>query len=547
MAAAEQQFAGDEPVREQNPPRPHSWTRILIPSLSDVLLVALIGSLFMVDKGWLSLLGDADTGWHIRTGQHIISSGSVPHTDLFSYTKAGQSWFAWEWLSDVLYAGLFAWAGLKGIVLFAGLAITGSMVLLLRRMLWDGVNGFVAIALTIMATGAASVHFWARPHVVTFAFVGIAMWLLAADRKQKSLRVWLLIPLTAVWVNMHGGWAVLVATLGVAAVGSAAEAWLNSSQDWSMPRRYAVLFAGCSAASLLNPYGIQLHLHVFEYMRSDWIRSVVHEAQSPQFRSERMLHFELLLIVGVATAGFLIKRRQVVEGLWILLFTHMTLESARHIPLFVITAAPYIGAEVTAWWRDWVERTSPSSVATILDGIARDLARGAARTSISVLLIPIVLAASEAPLVKWPRDFPSEVFPTDLVTKHAHLLKTSKVLTTDQWADYLIYRFYPEQKVFFDGRSDFYGPEIGNQYLALKNASWNWRNLVERYRFQYVLAPVEWPLVSVLKSAKWAVVDDNGKAILLRRPVLNATPENAVTALMERTLAAEGTGRDHHE
>ena len=47
------------------------------------------------------------------------------------------------------------------------------------------------------------------------------------------------------------------------------------------------------------------------------------------------------------------------------------------------------------------------------------------------------------------------------------------MLTTDQWADYLIYT-NPQQKVFVDGRSDFYGPEIGNDYIRLMNGQWDW-------------------------------------------------------------------------
>ena len=47
------------------------------------------------------------------------------------------------------------------------------------------------------------------------------------------------------------------------------------------------------------------------------------------------------------------------------------------------------------------------------------------------------------------------------------------VLTTDQWADYLIY-LHPQQKVFVDGRSDFYGPEIGNQFLQVMGGQPGW-------------------------------------------------------------------------
>ena len=62
---------------------------------------------------------------------------------------------------------------------------------------------------------------------------------------------------------------------------------------------------------------------------------------------------------------------------------------------------------------------------------------------------------------------PERSFPTAMVHQNAELLQSDRLLTTDQWADYLIYCFYPRQKVFVDGRSDFYGETLGNQYLHL--------------------------------------------------------------------------------
>src|SRR3954470_11828816 len=95
------------------------WGRLLVPSLSDFLFVALLAWLFMSSgaHGWQSLLADADVGWHIRTGEIILDHHQVPHHDLYSFSKPGAPWYAWEWLTDIIDGLLFRWAGLKGIVL----------------------------------------------------------------------------------------------------------------------------------------------------------------------------------------------------------------------------------------------------------------------------------------------------------------------------------------------------------------------------------------------------------------------------------------------
>ena len=97
----------------------------LLPSLTDFAFLMPIFFLFARMNGLKTLLGDCDTGWHIRTGEWILAHHWVPTHDIFSYSKPDGAWYAWEWLTDVTFGLLFRWAGLKGIVLFAGSLIGG--------------------------------------------------------------------------------------------------------------------------------------------------------------------------------------------------------------------------------------------------------------------------------------------------------------------------------------------------------------------------------------------------------------------------------------
>src|SRR5947208_15118183 len=116
----------------------------------------------------LGLLHDSNTGYHIRTGDFILQHRAVPRGDIFSFSKAGQPWFAWEWLSAVLFALLHAASGMKGLMIFSGTIIALSNLILLRHMLWQRANAFAAIAVLHLAVGASSIHYLARPHIFTF-------------------------------------------------------------------------------------------------------------------------------------------------------------------------------------------------------------------------------------------------------------------------------------------------------------------------------------------------------------------------------------------
>lgn len=494
------------------------WARLLIPSLSDLFFIAILGWVFMSSKsGWQGLLVDGDVGWHIRTGEWVLDHHAVPHFDLYSFSKPGAAWYAWEWLTDVIDASLFRISGLKGIVLLAGVVIATFATTLLRRMVWRGTHLFVAIVIALMAVGSASIHFLARPHIFTMLLLSVSVWMIESDRKSPSNRIWLLVPLTIVWTNLHGGFLSLIAVLGLTGAGMAVEGWLSRGSirgAFDGAKRYAILTAACAAASLVNPYGYGLHVHVGEYLRSDWIRSVIQEFQSPSFRNENMLQFEALMLVGLIIAGLMLKRRRIVEPLWIVFFAHMSLGSVRHVPVFVTVVAPILAAEIAEWWKTWTVDAGKGSLAKIVNSMAADSLAGFRRSSAWPALLVVALILINKP-IPWPTDFPSEIFPVEMAHAHQAEIVNSKLMTTDQWADFLIFT-NPAQKVFVDGRSDFYGPEVGNQYIHLMNGQWDWQQIMTKYGFTIALLPVESALSQLLKlSPEWRIVADDGKRILL--------------------------------
>jgi hypothetical protein len=493
------------------------WGKFLIPSLSDFFLVAMTLWMFSSGTGWNQLLMDGDTGWHIRTGEYILDHHSVPTADLFSFSKASEPWFAWEWLADVIYGWLFRSMGLKGVVLLSGLMISVTATIILRHMLWRKANLFVSLALTLFSASAASIHYHARPHLFSLLFLVITMWVLDRDRDNPTRSVWLLIPLTALWTNLHGGFLLMIAITGLLAGGTALEAFLFERRQWTSTIRYSVLLAGCTLATVLNPFGIGLHKHVIEYLRSNWIKDMVEEFHSPDFHSESMLYFEILLFLGFAVAITFLRRRRIVEALWIGYFAHTALTSVRHVTIFVLLAGPLVAIETTKWWLEWSKDQPRKSLAGILNQLAEEMGVGFRWVSVwpAVLAVGLILIGHP---IKWPTDFSNERFPIKIVSAHQDQIASSRVLTSDQWGDYLIFKFYPRNKVYIDGRSDFYGETLGKEYIAVLQGQHNWRSILDKYSFTWVLAPISWPLCSLLKQTHdWQVVADDGKAILFQR------------------------------
>jgi len=492
-----------------------------------LFLAVLVWLFAATPGGWASLLADGDTGWHIRTGDYILDHRIIPHHDIFSFSKAEEPWFAWEWGADVIFALLVRAGGLKALVLFCGLIIAGFVTLLFRLALARGANPLITLALTLLAIGATSIHYLARPHLFTLVLLPLCLAILQRDR-----HLWILVPLTVLWTNLHGGFLAFLACFAL---------WLVTHPTL----RLAAWLALCSAATLINPYGYHLHAHILSYLRSDWIRQVVHEFQSPSFRSENMAHYEILLLVGLMSAGSLLLRRRFAELLWIVFWAHQSLVSVRHVTVYAAVAVPLIAAELTHRWDELASQYSGRSVAGILNALARDFTPQFRRTSLWPAVAVVLLLVLPG---RWPQDFPAVRFPVPTIERFAARFPDARLLTVDQWADYLLYRFYPRVRVFVDGRSDFYGPAIGKDYLRLLSGQHDWRTLLDRYQFDLILIPPDWALASLLKEDRqWALVADDGPALLFERrppPAAHGLAANLTPALMKFAVSAEQTKRD---
>ena len=148
--------------------------KVLAWLVPDLALVAACVTLFyclFLFQGYRKLFRDSDAGWHIRAGEAILSTGDLPRTDPYSFTRAGQPWFAWEWMADIAAGAIDRAAGLSGVALFYAAAIAAG-VWLWFRLQWalDG-NFLLACAMASLLLSTCNIHWLARPHVLSWLFL----------------------------------------------------------------------------------------------------------------------------------------------------------------------------------------------------------------------------------------------------------------------------------------------------------------------------------------------------------------------------------------
>src|ERR1700704_5127412 len=81
------------------------------------------------------LLNDPDSYSHIAVGRWIMAHGAVLGSDPFSFSMHGAPWITFEWLSEVIYAAVYAVCGWAGVVTLAAAAIALAVGMLTRFLL----------------------------------------------------------------------------------------------------------------------------------------------------------------------------------------------------------------------------------------------------------------------------------------------------------------------------------------------------------------------------------------------------------------------------
>ncbi len=526
---------GDLPISATAPRPAHAWPIRFLPSLTDFAFLTPLVFLFAVLRGAKTLLGDGDTGWHIRTGEWILNHGAVPHTDLFSFSKPGQPWFAWEWGWDALFALIHARWGLTGVVYVNMLILGLASVLLYRLARSYTSNDVAAFAVTSLAMVVSSIHWLARPHLVGWIFLLLTCHIVRRARTKNVRLLWLMPILVAVWTNIHGSFFIGIAVLCAYAIGDSAGALLwCTGEDRRVGLKRGGMFAAvavaCAAATLINPYGIALHQHVLRYLSDTKQLENISEFQSVSFHSPLAVCLELLLFLAAGSMFWCWRNRQLGDAMILAGWAHLALVSSRNIPLFVFFAAPL----VTGMLDGRIEDALDSPVLAI-----RSMAAWFRRTGVEfgrndrpwrTHLVSILPMAILALLFAAPGRPGSLVAEYDRHDYPAAALETlasvplSRIFTDDEWGDYLIYHLYPRNRVFIDGRSDFYGADLDRLQLDVISAKHGWQEQLKRYAIDTVLMRADAPLAGVLKETRdWALVYDDGVATVFRavrtRPV----------------------------
>lgn len=383
--------------------------------------------LIFVGLGALACLvpPQADTFFHLRTGEYIWQSGTIPSSELFSHTFHGGPWLNHEWLSQLLFYVIYALGGPLLLTIVSGAC---AFVAVLAS--WKLSRGTAEVRLgLLLSLLILTPSEWAvRPQALSLALLMLAMWLVIRDKLA-----WMPV-LTLIWANAHG-----VVLLGVViACVNAFEALV-----WSRGRlpRALIVAALCVLAPMATPLGWQYWPRVAQTVGEARLLGV-HEYRSA-FADVSSLPFWLML--SALVFGVTVRVRRIAE--WersdrLLVITSCVIGvaailSIRNAPSFALLAAPAI-SRLTA---------VPKTRRVLPLGRPGYAFVGAA----SVLALAVVgfMWRDGGTSLGWRPISPSAL----------NAIRTCSQPMYNEYGDggTLIW-FVPEQRVFVDGRIEAYPP-----------------------------------------------------------------------------------------
>ena len=494
------------------------WPRGLIPSWPLIVGLAAFGRALAQPT---SLLNDPDTYLHIAAGRWILSQFALPAQDPFSHSLAGASWVPHEWLAEVMLTGVYRTSGWNGLVLL-GAACFGMAMALLTRFLLRRFDPFSALIAATLGGALVLGHLLVRPHILALPL--LVVWcgeLLAARDAGRALPVWLL-PLMALWANLHGSFMFGLAL----ALFLGAEAALQWGSRLLEARRWGVFGLLAIAAALLTPNGLPGLVEPLRLMMMPALQASFTEWRSPDFQTFQPLEIWLL---GLIALGFTTGARLPFARLLLLLaLCHMALAHVRHTELLglvgPLVVAASLGPQIAA-------RIRALPLSALGRGVIR-LARPAPMPATALALV--MAAAMSLVLVMRPVVRTDDaVTPAAALDAAASLGLRGPVFNSEIFGGYLIFRGIP---TFIDGRIELYGNDFLARYLKADAGDEGvLAALIDQYGITWtLLSPQEGAVRCLDRLPGWRRVYSDSLAVIhTRQPASDPSP-------LPRPRAGEG-------
>ncbi|MEK7608804.1 MAG: hypothetical protein AAB495_04460 [Patescibacteria group bacterium] len=484
---------------------------------SFVFIAALLAVFFLS----LNPIDESDVFYHLKTGELIWSTGELPDKDVFSSSAFGAPWVLHEWLAEIVFYGVYVALGFSGLILFTSSLAVFAYFLAWRISRDHGAQTHLSLFAALLV-GYFTFGLWVpRPHVFAYVFFVLLIFLLERYRRNgKTSYLWPIPVLLLFWANMHASFI-----LGLAIISGYVVLFFvdRIRPEWRVggggggARRSLLVFLASFAVSFFNPATYHAHLYGITIRPVAQAMNVIEWKPITAFLEHfdiRILLCEMTVILFFALLVFGPKKRRDVFLIGMLsAFTVLPFLSVRHIGFWALGAAFIFPLAVSQWFsKKENEQTQNALRVIVVCGVVVFLAVG---------------------VVSAPRKVIDErkvpVRPADFLEREG---VKGPFFNTYSEGGYLLWRFWPKEHVFIDGRSEvFFGTPV-REFYAISRGERDWNEIVDKkYGFNSFFVGYQppsrfrsaYPMVLKLIQENWPFVYWDDSTLIFVRNI----PEHA--------------------
>jgi tetratricopeptide (TPR) repeat protein len=480
------------------------WTTIALGSATLSL-----GFAFGIQK-----IRSFDYWWHLRTGQLIAETGSIPIVDSYSYSVTGEPWMDIHWLFQLVLYATHLLAGHSGVVLGKAL-VAGGVVTLLATIGWRRDRAWItALGLSLMLFVVGD-RFMPRPELPSFIFLASVMALLERFERSNDRWIYAIVPVQLLWANMHGLYAIGLAVIAIYAFSEALRPLSTPGAPfWSARlRRITVAATAALAASVMTPHGLEGLMYPIEQLgmigplgERAALGSLVAELKPLLGGMYNSLVLGLVATLAALSFGVMALNWKHLSCAHILLwvaFSYLALSAGRNSALLGIVFAPIFVRNLNEFLdrhplHPRLLQAMSAVVVLAIVGLTIDVARGSMFSRLGTTREP-GLGVSEA------------FFPVGAVDWIARERPPGRIFHYMVDGGYLIWNLYPDYRVISDGRLEVYGYK---RFLRLTaKFPETFRPLDAKYHFGVAL--IHYSLVDSAELLQWFHFNSNWSLVYL--------------------------------
>lgn len=495
--------------------------------LTDFFVLVAVYSLLVVQMP--EFANDPGVGWHLKTGEWIWQHAAVPKVDPFLFAASPRAWISDQWLSDLLLWRLFSVGSWPLVYAFLTVVflITFLLVLIhgLRKIHGQYLPALVA---ALVAFKIAQIHFILRPVIFSFFFFaviyvchGIVLKKLhnnGSISKSHALSLAVFLPILFVlWANMHGAFILGLAFLGLSFLGLMLDRLvLKRPQALVVSNRSLLMLlaviATSTVATLMNPYGMELHKSIFALGADPFFMRYHMEWFGPDFKSLEgwLLEFLLLSIFLAALYSKHSKDRfAFVELLPFLIFLHLGLQAVRVLPFLAIVASGLLVRSLTdianSAFIENVPRLARFSF-LLLTVEEHEKKTSAGLVVLSVIILMLcgdILLHSNLLLFKGPFGPNTDSYPRtalEMLNDYGSPKNPVVVAAPAEWGGYITFYGLPNVKPVIDDRNYLLGSQFYKDFDTNMHVSKDWKSFLAGLGATHLLLHSDSSLASHIKA-----------------------------------------------